>query len=69
MGFLRDLAHADADGCDLLGGHVRVGLEDNLYLKSNGQLVEKAIGIIDALGARVLTPAEGREKLGLAPRH
>ena len=58
----------------LLGGHVRVGLEDNLYLKrgvfaSNGQLVEKAIGIIDALGAQVVTPAEGREKLGLPPRH
>ena len=58
----------------LLGGHVRVGLEDNLYLKrgvfaSNGELVEKAVGIIDALGARVVTPAEGREMLGLAPRH
>jgi uncharacterized protein (DUF849 family) len=57
----------------LLGGHVRVGLEDNLYLKrgvfaSNGELVEKAIGIIDALGARVVTPAEGREMLGLSPR-
>lgn len=54
----------------LLGGHVRVGLEDNLYLEkgvpaSNGQLVEKAIGIIESLGARVLSPAEAREKLGL----
>jgi uncharacterized protein (DUF849 family) len=54
----------------LLGGHVRVGLEDNLYLEqgvlaSNGQLVEKAVGIVVSLGARVLSPAEAREKLGL----
>jgi uncharacterized protein (DUF849 family) len=54
----------------LLGGHVRVGLEDNLYLKkgvfaSNGQLVEKAIQIIELLGARALTPAEARVKLRL----
>jgi 3-dehydrocarnitine:acetyl-CoA trimethylamine transferase len=54
----------------LLGGHVRVGLEDNLYLKrgvfaSNGQLVEKAIQIIEQLGARALTPAEARTKLKL----
>ena len=58
----------------LLGGHVRVGLEDNLYLKrgvfaSNGELVDKAVGIIDGLGARALTPAEGREKLGLSKPH
>ena len=58
----------------LLGGHVRVGLEDNLYLKrgvfaSNGELVDKAVGIIDSLGARPLTPAEGREKLGLTKPH
>ena len=57
----------------LLGGHVRVGLEDNLYLSrgvlaSNGQLVEKAIGIIEAMGARILSPDEAREKLGLRPR-
>jgi uncharacterized protein (DUF849 family) len=54
----------------LLGGNVRVGLEDNLYLDrgvlaTNGQLVERAIGIVEALGARVLTPAETREKLKL----
>ena len=54
----------------LLGGHVRVGLEDNLYLErgvlaTNGQLVEKARTIIEAMGARVLTAAEAREKLGL----
>lgn len=57
----------------LLGGHVRVGLEDNLYLEkgvlaSNGQLVEKAVGIVEALGARVLSPSETREKLGLKAR-
>jgi len=57
----------------LLGGNVRVGLEDNLYLgkgvfASNGQLVEKAIKIIELLGARALTPAEARLKLRLAPR-
>lgn len=57
----------------LLGGNVRVGLEDNLYLEkgvfaSNGQLVEKAIKIIEMLGARPLSPAEGRKKLGLKAR-
>jgi uncharacterized protein (DUF849 family) len=54
----------------LLGGNVRVGLEDNLYLKrgvfaSNAQLVERAVAIVESLGARPLTPAEAREKLGL----
>ena len=54
----------------LLGGNVRVGLEDNLFLSrgvlaSNGQLVEKAVEIIESLGARVLSPQEARDKLGL----
>jgi uncharacterized protein (DUF849 family) len=54
----------------LLGGHVRVGLEDNLWLEkgakaTNGQLVEKAIKIVELLGTRVATPTEGREILGL----
>jgi uncharacterized protein (DUF849 family) len=54
----------------LLGGNVRVGLEDNLYLRrgvfaSNAQLVERAVTIIEALGARALTAAEARAKLGL----
>ena len=54
----------------LLGGNVRVGLEDNLYLEkgvlaTNGQLVEKAVRIVHDLGARTLTPAEARQKLGL----
>ena len=57
----------------LLGGHVRVGLEDNLYLErgvfaGNAQLVEKAVKIIELMGARVLTPAEARGKLGLEAR-
>lgn len=54
----------------LLGGHVRVGLEDNLYLRkgvhgSNGELVDKARGIVESLGARAMTPAEARDHLGL----
>ncbi len=54
----------------LLGGNVRVGLEDNLYLDrgvlaSNAQLVERAVEIIERLGARVLGPEEARAKLGL----
>ena len=54
------------------GGNVRVGLEDNLYLTkgeyaSNGQLVEKAVGIIRGQGAEPAEPARAREILGLAP--
>ena len=54
----------------LMGGNVRVGLEDNLYLSkgklaTNPQLVEKAIRIIDDLGSSIMTPAETREKLKL----
>ena len=54
----------------LLGGNVRVGLEDNLYLKrgvfaSNGQLVERARTIIECMGFDVATPAEARDILGL----
>ena len=58
----------------LLGGNVRVGLEDNLYLDrgvpaSNGSLVERAVTNIEALGSSVAGPAEAREILGLkAPR-
>jgi uncharacterized protein (DUF849 family) len=52
----------------LAGGNVRVGLEDNLYLSrgvyaSNAQLVTKARGIIEAMGARVISAAETRERL------
>ncbi|VVP10144.1 3-keto-5-aminohexanoate cleavage protein [Pseudomonas fluorescens] len=57
----------------LLGGNVRVGLEDNIWLDrgvlaTNGQLVERAGEILSRLGARVLTPAEGRKKMGLTQR-
>jgi len=54
----------------LLGGHVRVGLEDNLYLgkgvkATNGQLVERAVSIIEDLGATVATPDRARRLLDL----
>ncbi|MDX2482541.1 MAG: 3-keto-5-aminohexanoate cleavage protein [Pseudodonghicola sp.] len=57
----------------LAGGNVRVGLEDNLWLgkgvlASNAQLVERAVTIIEAMGARVIGPQEVREKLGLVKR-
>ena len=53
-----------------LGGHVRVGLEDNLYLDrgvfaSNPQLVERAAAIVSALGARPAEPDEARAILKL----
>jgi uncharacterized protein (DUF849 family) len=53
-----------------MGGHVRVGLEDNLYLDrgvlaTNAQLVERAAKIIELLGAKVLSPAEARQELSL----
>lgn len=53
------------------GGHVRVGLEDNLYLSrgrlapSNAALVERAVQVVEALGASVATPNEAREILRL----
>ena len=54
----------------LLGGNVRVGLEDNLYLDkgvlaTNAQLVERAVEIIERLGSRVASPDEAREILEL----
>ena len=54
----------------LLGGHIRVGLEDNIYLgkgqlaPSNAALVEKAAKIVEVLGDHVATPAEARKMLG-----
>jgi uncharacterized protein (DUF849 family) len=57
----------------LAGGNVRVGLEDNLYLDkgvlaTNAQLVERAVQIIENMGATVMTPAKVREKLQLEKR-
>jgi 3-keto-5-aminohexanoate cleavage enzyme len=56
----------------LLGGHIRVGLEDNNYysrgqLATNEMLVERAIRIIRELGAEPATAKEAREMLGLSP--
>lgn len=59
----------------LLGGHPRVGLEDNLYLEkgklapSNAALVEKAAKIVEVLGDQVATPADARQILGLNGRN
>ena len=57
----------------LAGGNVRVGLEDNLYLEkgvlaTNAQLVERAVHIIESMGARVIGPDEVRERLKLEKR-
>jgi uncharacterized protein (DUF849 family) len=57
----------------LLGGNVRVGLEDNLYLSrgvfaTNGQLVERAGSILSHMGMSMATPAEARVILGLPQR-
>ena len=61
----------------LLGGHVRVGLEDNVYIKKgvlapdNAALVSKAVDLITQMDAKIATPVEAREILGLrkmAPR-
>ena len=57
----------------LAGGNVRVGLEDNLYLgpgqkATNGELVERATTILNAMNVRVLGPGEVRERLALRGR-
>lgn len=55
----------------IAGGHARVGLEDNIYLergvlaKTNRELVEKAVKIIELLGGLIATPAETRQIFGL----
>ena len=53
------------------GGHVRVGLEDNLYLRhgvkaSNAELVERVVRIANEVGREVASPGEAREILGLS---
>ena len=56
----------------LIGGHVRVGLEDNIYYrrvekaKSNAQLVGRAVRIAQELKREVATPAQAREMLGMS---
>lgn len=54
-----------------LGGNVRVGLEDNLYLSkgvkgTNAQLVERAVTIVEGMGGKIATADEARTKLGLS---
>ncbi|QFZ85122.1 3-keto-5-aminohexanoate cleavage protein [Variovorax paradoxus] len=56
----------------LLGGHVRAGLEDNLYyaqgeLATNVQLIERTVRLVRELGGEPATPAEAREIMGLRP--
>lgn len=58
----------------LLGGHIRVGLEDNLYYtagrpaRSNAELVERTVAVADRLGRDIATPAEARSILGINGR-
>ncbi|MEP2182291.1 3-keto-5-aminohexanoate cleavage protein, partial [Roseibium sp.] len=57
----------------LAGGNVRVGLEDNLFLEkgvlaTNAQLIEKAVNVIEGMGARIIGPVAVRQKLGLTKR-
>ena len=55
----------------LLGGHLRIGMEDTAYISkgenctSNAQLVEKAMSIVDNLGGTIASPDEARSILGL----
>lgn len=57
----------------LLGGHLRVGFEDNVFYKkgqlaeSNAQLVARAVRVARELGCEIATPSEAREMLGLPP--
>ena len=66
---LRDRPHAAPvrGAAAIVGGNVRVGLEDNIWLErgvkaTNGALVERAVGILEAMNVRVLGPAEVREQ-------
>ena len=57
----------------LHGGNVRVGLEDNLFLSrgvkaTNAQLVERAVTILEGMGAKIMGPDAVREKLKLTKR-
>ena len=58
----------------LAGGHVRVGIEDGVYLSrgvlapSNAAMVAKIRGVVEALGGEIAAPAEARKLLGLRPR-
>ena len=55
----------------ILGGHIRVGFEDNIYLrrgvllKSNAQMVEVAVNLVQQLQGEVATPSDARQILGI----
>jgi 3-keto-5-aminohexanoate cleavage enzyme len=55
----------------LMGGHIRVGMEDNIYLdrgvmaKTNAELVERVVRIIQAYGRPIASPTEARQILDL----
>jgi 3-keto-5-aminohexanoate cleavage enzyme len=56
----------------LLGGNVRVGFEDNIYIeknkllaKSNAELVTRVVGVAKAIGREIASPQEAREMLGI----
>ena len=57
-----------------LGGHVRVGFEDNVYMskgvlaKSNGEMVERVVQMAKLMNREIATPDEARAILGLKPR-
>jgi 3-keto-5-aminohexanoate cleavage enzyme len=57
-----------------LGGHVRVGFEDNVYMskgvlaKSNGEMVERVVQMAKLMNREIATPDEARQILGLKPR-
>lgn len=59
----------------LLGGHIRIGLEDTIYIskgklaRDNAELVEKGVSLISNLGGEIATPAEARKILGLRMRN
>ena len=68
---IRDRAYPAA--AILAGGNVRVGLEDNIYLSrgvfaTNAQLVERAVNVIENMGASVIGPEAVRSQLGLTKR-
>ena len=56
-----------------MGGHIRVGMEDNVMLEkgvlaeSNVQFVERAVNVLKSCGLSPATPAEAREILGISP--
>ena len=60
-------------GGGAVGGNVRVGLEDNLWLEkghlaTNAELVARAVTIVEAMGVQVMTPDEVRDELQLTKR-